>query len=173
MKPYCFYNQRNDLIHFLNAETEHVNNLLTVNYLFHKQLEFDELPTKSAFIDHSDMGRELGLWESTCFELFIQKNQQSPKAQDYYEVNFSPLRKKWNAFYFEYYRSPISPTSDIEFLEASVSERSIKLTLKIPEGDYQFHPKVILVNKNIHETLYLSNQKHPSSGPDFHVFLDT
>ena len=45
--------------------------------------------------------RQDDLWESTCFELFIQAVGQS----EYVELNFSPTRH-WNAYRFDAYRQP-------------------------------------------------------------------
>lgn len=39
--------------------------------------------------------REIGLWESTCFEFFFLNEEN----QSYYEFNFSPSGK-WNCFFF-------------------------------------------------------------------------
>src|SRR5215218_1207359 len=41
-----------------------------------------------------------GLWERTCFELFLRQ----PDVENYYEFNFSPSGE-WAAFGFDGYRS--------------------------------------------------------------------
>lgn len=54
--------------------------------------------------------RQDGLWKDTCFELFLQPQNQSA----YYEFNFS-LLPAWNLYRFDRYREPQPPTPNEDF----------------------------------------------------------
>jgi hypothetical protein len=65
-----------------------------------------------------------GLWQSTCFEAFVGR----PGEPGYWEFNFSPAKRAWNAYAFENYRSPQPPrpAKEFEFEEASVTGNALK-----------------------------------------------
>ena len=114
--------------------------------------------------------REIGLWNSTCFEIFLKNID----GDDYYELNFSPLEKKWNGFYFTHYRSTLQETNQLQILSTTFCSDYLKLLIKIPDGNFECFPKIILFPKKTYlAAIYLSTLKHPPNGPDFHVFSGT
>ncbi len=58
-----------------------------------------------------------GLWETTCFELFL-KNKH---FHDYIEFNFAPSGN-WNSFYFTDYRAGMSEFGGIEKIDIIFSK---------------------------------------------------
>src|SRR4051812_5271916 len=49
-------------------------------------------------------GRADGLWQTTCFELFLRP----PRSEAYFEFNFSPS-SQWAAYAFQGYRTDMRP----------------------------------------------------------------
>lgn len=82
--------------------------------------------------DSVHAGRVIGLWESTCFEVFIQPVAESQPQfvpnltapVRYYETNFSTA-KNWNVFGFTDYRTPATPT---ELVEAKILSYEVQRT---------------------------------------------
>ena len=72
------------------------NNQLRVEFQVSGDIESLVLP------DRQKARRVIGLWESTCFELFIK----NPRGEDYVEFNFSP-EGLWNCFYFPRPKAPL------------------------------------------------------------------
>jgi hypothetical protein len=70
------------------------------------------------------LSRQDYLWESTCFELFVQ----AVGLSDYLELNLSPTRQ-WNAYSFDEYRSPaqMPPRRDdrLKLLSLDVDARQL------------------------------------------------
>ncbi len=64
-------------------------NSLYLNYKLTGDLSKIKIPKQ---LEHK---REIGLWESTCFEFFFLNEED----HSYYEFNFSPSGK-WNCFFF-------------------------------------------------------------------------
>lgn len=90
--------------------------------------------------------RVIGLWESTCFEVFIQpvadsqpqfvQNLKEPVR--YYETNFSTT-KSWNVFGFTDYRTPASPTelAEARILSYDVQKSQMKIVLQVAGADWR------------------------------------
>lgn len=76
--------------------------------------------------------RQDGLWQSTCFELFIQAVGQT----GYLELNFSPSRQ-WNAYQFDAYRQPaqMPPRRDDSLRLNSLSLSNHKLVAVVDLSD--------------------------------------
>lgn len=64
-----------------------------------------DLPAPFA-LQEKDLRREDGLWNNTCFEMFIRPVD----SKAYHEFNFS-LKPAWNEYHFEDYRYPQPPKS--------------------------------------------------------------
>lgn len=73
---------------------------LIVEYQLIGDLKHVQIPEQRA--PEGEGRRVIGLWNHTCFELFIKRRG----GPDYLEFNFSP-NGDWNCFYFEDYRSDI------------------------------------------------------------------
>jgi hypothetical protein len=73
-----------------------------------------------------------GLWEHTCFELFLA----AEGVQPYWEVNLAP-NGHWNLYRLEGYRQGLAPEPDRETLPFTVSHRAgrpmeVALELALP-----------------------------------------
>ena len=166
MEHFRFFNQYNKEFKDVSAQCSISNQKLEISFTLDPNLDFDGVPNKKGHLNNSTITREIKLWEDTCFELFL-KNEVGP---DYFEVNFSPIKAKWNAFYFSSYRTELKETEKIKFIQSSYWPGKINLQLEIPEGNFQIHPKIVLFQSLSGEVLYLSDFFHPKEGPDFHLF---
>lgn len=73
----------------------------------------------------TEKNRVIGLWESTCFELFIK----AIDSDEYLEFNFSPSGD-WNCFYFTHYRSELTQYT-------AISSSDIEISVHQRQGQYQ------------------------------------
>jgi hypothetical protein len=64
----------------------------------------------------NDPKRVIGLWESTCFEIFIK----NPLSDSYYEFNFSP-EGHWNCFYFNNPKEKLKECTNVAFPVSAVT----------------------------------------------------
>ena len=160
------FDQNNITFDPIDVDIKAEDDIIHLRFSYQDGLDFDEIPMKSFSLATEEVLRKNELWKKTCFELFIEKKN----SNSYYEVNFSPARKHWNAYIFNSYRSPLKETTDIIFESANITPRETSLFLKIPKDNFSFHPKMILYRPTSMEPVYLSNLPHPKSGPDFHVF---
>ncbi|MFZ3194564.1 MAG: DOMON-like domain-containing protein [Moraxellaceae bacterium] len=80
----------------------------------------------------SVLSRQDYLWESTCFELFVQ----AVVSSEYLELNFSPTLQ-WNAYSFDEYRSPaqMPPRRDdrLRVLSVAVDARQLVAVIDLSE----------------------------------------
>lgn len=78
------------------------------------------------------LSRQDYLWESTCFELFVQ----AVGASEYLELNLSPARL-WNAYSFDEYRRPpqMPPRRDerLKLLSLDVDARRLIAVIDMSE----------------------------------------
>ncbi len=68
--------------------------------------------------------RVIGLWESTCFEMFIKNNEK----EEYLEFNCSSANN-WNIFYFPKERAALKEFTSITNLASSSVLKQDKLTV--------------------------------------------
>ncbi len=110
-----------------------------------------------------------GLWQTTCFELFLQEKS----ANRYCEFNFSPS-SLWAAYQFSNYRDGMKhlqlPKQPDIFLDLSDSHVAIEITLGLPDiwGEVPLNASfsaVIAENSGPKSYWALS---HPPGKPDFH-----
>jgi hypothetical protein len=108
-----------------------------------------------------------GLWQTTCFELFLRDSG----ANEYLEFNFSPSRK-WAAYRFDDYRQGMRewPLATPElWLDMSDTHVALEVTLALP-GLVMAHTGAAL-SAVIHESGDIKSYwalKHPPGQPDFH-----
>lgn len=110
-----------------------------------------------------------GLWESTCFEVFLKNENQL----SYEEFNFSPTGN-WHHMNFSSYRNMTSEASEVVTpkIELSKSENEIRLEVKFTPQNIEIENiccnlTVILETKDLQKHYYAL--KHPKeSEPDFH-----
>ena len=117
--------------------------------------------------------RVVGLWEKTCFELFI-KNQLG----QYIEFNFSPTFE-WNCFYFDKKDDALSewikmtrPETDIllsidHFLQFIVIKKCL-FPVGFFDGSNQLHAGVTAVIKDKNKIMSYWALSHLDSRPNFH-----
>lgn len=113
-----------------------------------------------------------GLWQHTCFELFIGAQNDA----EYYEFNFSPSGE-WAAYGFRGYRDGSSIDSDdlepkivvqqgVETLELSAVLRVDSLPGIAPKIRLLLGLSAVI--EHLNGSLSYWSLKHPSGKPDFH-----
>jgi hypothetical protein len=111
--------------------------------------------------------REDGLWQTTCFELFLREFG----ASEYLEFNFSPSRT-WAAYRFDDYRHGMRewPMDEPEiYLDMSNTHVALEVTLVL-DGVLTTNTMAGL-SAVIHESNDIKSYwalKHPPGKPDFH-----
>lgn len=106
------------------------------------------------------------LWKTTCFEAFIAATGK----ENYWEVNLSPAKQKWNLYSFEEYRKPQPPrvSADFEILEIEASRETLACTLKskieLPE-DLEANLTAVIRTQ---EGISYYALRHAPVKPDFH-----
>ena len=118
--------------------------------------------------DVAEPERTDGLWQTTCFELFVQK----PNSQAYLEYNFSPS-SRWAAYRFARYREDMSElmTSRPQLYgDASESHYALEAELELPT-EWRDAPLVLGLSAVIAETndnISYWALAHSPGKPDFH-----
>lgn len=128
--------------------------------------------------DELGYARYDGLWQNTCFEMFLGIDGQS----DYREINLSPV-EVWNCYQFADYRTPnqMPPVQaqDIQLLE--VQTQSHKLHAVIDVQGLLAHYQCALTDLRIGLTAVMKFKngqnhffalQHAGSAADFHRKLD-
>ena len=166
-----FLDQENNFFKAIGFTIEDEGDVVHLHFHFQEKLnDVQGLPQETIKLNAPDVMREKELWKDTCFELFIR---QASDTSEYFEINFSPVKRKWNAFYFSTYRSPVQETDKIAFIQSSISPSIVSLSFKPPFEDCIYHPKVVLFRPKDQSFIYLSDFQHPEKGPDFHIFPAT
>ncbi len=142
---------------------------LELNFVIDGEIALIDLPESN-----SSKERILGLWESTCFELFI-KDANSSK---YLEFNFS-ASGDWNCYAFEHYRSDLNEylpmkSSALKMLNKhsknTYNYQVIIDTTQLPEAFKQVGQRMLGLSAviKIGDELSYWALKHPQNKPDFH-----
>jgi hypothetical protein len=112
-------------------------------------------------------GRLDGLWQSTCFEAFVQVAGQ----MEYWEFNFSPLNA-WNIYLFNSYRNPPTPEQSSDFSIGKFFFDGEKLSVevepkrKLPKGQIlNVGLSAVIQDKNSRKSYWALDH---SEKPDFH-----
>ncbi len=127
-----------------------------------------ELPKTTAEWSGSQVARQDGLWQTTCFEAFLQPSGQSK----YYEFNFA-LNPAWNSYEFATYREPQPPKATADFNLRAVSwsseQKHLIVRLENQSGVTKFHAGLtaILQEKSGIKHYYAAAHRGPK--PDFHL----
>lgn len=137
------------------------NGRLWLRYHLECELEMLVLPEETL------RKRADGLWQSTCFELFLR----DPGDSGYLEFNLSPSYQ-WAAYRFRDYRDGMSewmmPDPEIH-CDMSDTHFALEATLSLP--DILNAPVDAACSAVIHETGDVKSYwavKHPLGEPDFH-----
>ncbi|MBM4301755.1 MAG: DOMON-like domain-containing protein [Deltaproteobacteria bacterium] len=114
--------------------------------------------------------RKHGLWEETCFELFLGV-KDSPR---YWELNLSPAGS-WNVYHFAGYRQGMTEETAFPSLPLSVRRRPellrVALELEIERivgADQPLAVALAAVIKSRDHGLTYWALTHPGPRPDFH-----
>jgi hypothetical protein len=103
-----------------------------------------------------------GLWEHTCFEVFIG-------GSAYSEFNFSPS-SQWAAYDFHGYRAEMRPREMTEFPEigCDASETHFVLEADFGIGTLKGNVGLSVVIEELDGTKSYWALSHPPGAPDFH-----
>lgn len=114
----------------------------------------------------SQIPREDGLWNETCFEMFLRP--QGGKA--YYEFNFS-LKPAWNEYVFQDYRKPQPPTPSDEFRlrQMQWDGRILQIDLYSLKPISQFEASLTAVLKETKGDKHYLALAHKGRKADFHL----
>lgn len=139
--------------------------VLAVNYELHGPLKEIVIPGPA----HTT-ARQHGLWESTCFELFLGTGNAGP----YWEFNLSPSGC-WNVYSFNGYRQEMQEELLFSSLPFNVSRHSdmLRLELELDLDEIVSFQKslkaaVSAVIKRVNGALSYWALIHPGPQPDFH-----
>lgn len=109
-----------------------------------------------------------GLWQSTCFELFLKR----PEGSDYLEFNFAPSHE-WAAYQFDDYRAGmaelevapphIKTMQDDDAFQLVVE---VELPTKWRAGPIVVGVSAVIAEKNGQKSYWAL--AHPAGQPDFH-----
>jgi hypothetical protein len=94
-------------------------------------------------------GRADGLWQTTCFEVFLR----GVEGESYCEYNFSPS-SQWAAYSFENYRMGMGE---------SVVDQGLEILLDASEG--HFAMEVVVVMPSINSNMAFGDSPHPNPSP--------
>jgi len=130
--------------------------------------QWNDPDKKIVFSEEPANGRHVGLWQQTCFEVFIQPSG----VKKYFEINLTP-QKAWNVFSFDDYRMPQPPRElpGAHLVSFNFKAGELKATFKVPEADLRkinvsFCSVVVLKDTGV---TYWS-VKHADTKPNFHHF---
>ena len=108
-----------------------------------------------------------GLWNTTCFELFLRE----PASSNYFEFNFSPS-SQWAAYRFDGYRAGMAdwetPEREIGN-DASETHFALEATITLPHsgaGSWDASLSAVTHERGDIKSYWALN--HPEGAPDFH-----
>ncbi len=146
--------------------------------VFHQESEFQIIyklsgPLLELIVPQKSKEKEKrvkGLWESTCFEVFIKKSD----SPSYLEFNFSPSGD-WNSFSFSDYRQGMQEFLGVKKMQVDLKLSDNELTLFCHFNlDY---PDLVggKIKMGISSVLHLKDDQkiyyalvHPTAAADFH-----
>jgi len=140
---------------------------ITANDLCEMMIDFRIDGNHVVVPDWQSSCRESGLWNSTCFELFLG----TPDSDSYFEFNFSPS-SRWAAYKFEGYRTGMrdqhmTVEPHVEF----DPDRPLELSVDLDLTDMPPAPLIGNLTAVIEEeggTKSYWALAHPDGPPDFH-----
>ncbi len=109
-----------------------------------------------------------GLWQHTCFELFIAPNASS----QYLEFNFSPSGD-WNCYAFDAYREGATQAVELDTLEVLAHSPTLRAQFCLPAGlkaypVAQWQIGITAVIEYASGDLDYAALRHTAAKPDFH-----
>lgn len=148
----------------LEADANRAGQVLKLVYKIVDVKNLLNLPT--SFIgDEKTISRIDGLWNDTCFEMFLRPSGK----KCYYEFNFS-LKPAWNEYFFESYRKPQPPqqSHDISLKQIHWNGQNLEIELSGLNPDEKFEISFTAVLKEKLGAIHYMALKHAGSEPDFH-----
>lgn len=113
-------------------------------------------------------GRADGLWQTTCFELFVQV----PGEDGYSELNLSPS-ERWNAYDFTGYRTgmaermfPREPACTMRKGEALAIFDAAVPAVALPSAPWRLNMTAVVEEQGGVKSYWAL--AHPADKPDFH-----
>ncbi|MET1756035.1 DOMON-like domain-containing protein [Novosphingobium sp. RD2P27] len=113
-------------------------------------------------------GRADGLWQTTCFELFLQV----PESGGYTELNLSPS-ERWNAYDFTAYREgmserpfPHEPSCAMRKGEALAIFDAAVPRSALPQAPWRYGLSAVIEEEGGRKSYWAL--AHPDGKPDFH-----
>ena len=150
----------------VRAKVEAKNYDLAIEYEVAGEIEEIVFPDVSL-----QPSRKTGLWESTCFELFVRPQNTTR----YWEGNFSPSGD-WNLFQFSSYREGMTepPFAEALRVQTKKSTRDFRLQTRIPfkklngveTKAVELGITAVIQTKTLHTHYWALT--HHSHQPDFH-----
>ena len=140
---------------------------VTATDLCEMMLDFRVDGDKVVLPDWKSSCRENGLWNSTCFELFLG----TLDSESYFEFNFSPS-SRWAAYKFDEYRKGMSDhhmtvEPHLEFDPDRPLELSVDLDLAdMPRAPLFGNLTAVIEEHGGHKSYWAL--AHPEGPPDFH-----
>jgi hypothetical protein len=163
LNPFAPEKTRNAIA--INGKIIRQAHLVSVSYVFSGDLDQVLVPGP---VEGSV--RKTGLWNETCFELFIGEKNVSP----YWEMNLSPSGC-WNIFRFSGYRKNMAEETRISALpvrllsQPDVLEISVKIPInKLLPADPPIQAGVSAVIQDRNGEFSFWALTHPGTKPDFH-----
>ena len=120
---------------------------------------------KAFIANENNISREDGLWNDTCFEMFLRPNGSS----SYYEFNFS-LKPASNEYFFDSYRQPQPPRRSNDFLLNKYQWDGQNLVIEISGTNIpdNFAMSLTAVLKEKTGATHYLAVKHAGQEADFH-----
>ena len=160
------------LISFQNSTTDYAllgeakrdGSALTLEFTLKDPKGLLQLP-KSFNADTSKTPRIDGLWNDTCFEIFLRPTGQPA----YYEFNFSPAQA-WQQYAFTDYRAPQPPKPSSEFDLTAFTWDEHKLSIRLTglKENLNYEVSLTAVLKEKSGTIHYMATKHAGPEADFH-----
>jgi hypothetical protein len=155
-----------DSLFSLKADLRFEGTTLTVEF---KRKDLKNLFEVPPSFEASSMDRLDGLWQTTCFEVFLNPEGA---GSNYYEFNFS-LMPAWNAYHFDSFRKPQPPSASRDFSIQNMSwdfdRTSLIVTLenKSPYKNFRVGLTAVLQEKSGDK--HYCALSHKGAKPDFHL----
>ena len=122
---------------------------------------------KFSYSNDQSPRRAFGLWEKTCFEIFLKKLN----SNEYIEFNFS-ADMEWSCFHFDDYKEGMKDYQGARILELKFDQKNrtfmAKWSLDSLNGPFDCGISTIIQTKRLEKSFWAL--KHPNLTPDFHDF---
>ena len=138
---------------------------LTLTFEIIDSKSFLQLP-KPFLVLGADASRRDGLWNDTCFEMFMKPENN----EAYYEFNFS-LSPAWNEYYFQKYRDPQppKPCQDILLKQMQWDGKKFQIELILENSKINFDIGLTAILKEKSGAKHYLAIAHAGEKPDFHL----